>query len=375
MKFIDLQHQYLAYRPEIDARMRGVIEHAQFIMGPEIQELEDVLAARVRVAHAITTANGTASLEMALRALEIGRGDEVITPPFTWISTAEVVRLVGATPVFVDIEERGFNIDPGLLDAAINRKTKAIIAVNLFGQMANYRQISEIAGHRNVPVIEDAAQSFGATQNGQQSGSVTKIGCTSFFPAKPFGCFGDGGAIFTNDDALAERIRAIRIHGATNHEHRYIGTNGRFDTLQAAVLLAKLGHFDDELRARQRVATRYAEALSEICRIPLIIDGNTHTYAQYTIRVVGREQIQQAARDGGVPTVVYYPRCIHEQPAFADLGYVHGDFPVSERAAKEVMSLPLHPFLTMDDQHQVIDVLRSAIVAVGRPQFSGQVHE
>ena len=366
MKFIDLQHQYLQYRPEIDARMRRVIKHAQFIMGPEIKELEDVLAARVGVAHAITTANGTASLEMALRALEIGRGDEVITPPFTWISTAEVVRLVGATPVFVDIEQRSFNIDPGLLDAAINRKTKAIIAVNLFGQMANYRQISEISGRRNVPVIEDAAQSFGATQNGQQSGSVTQIACTSFFPAKPFGCFGDGGAIFTNDDALADRIRAIRIHGETNQEHRYIGTNGRFDTLQAAVLLAKLGYFDDELRARQRVAARYAEALSDVCRIPLLIDGNTHTYAQYTIRVVGREQIQQAARDAGVPTAVYYPRCIHEQPVFADLGYVHGDFPVSERAAKEVLSLPLHPFLTMDDQDQVIGVLRSATMAVGR---------
>ena len=327
------------------------------------------------VAHAITTASGTVGLEIALRSLEIGPGDEVITPPFTWISTAEVVRLVGATPVFVDIEESGFSIDANLLNAAITPKTKAIIAVNLFGQMADYRQISEIAGHRGVPVIEDAAQSFGATQYGRQSGGVTRIGSTSFFPAKPFGCFGDGGALFTNDNNLADRIRAIRNHGGKDYAHRYIGTNGRFDTLQAAVLLAKLGHFDDELRERRRIAVRYDEALNDICRIPVVIDGNTHTYAQYTIRVVEREQIKSAAHDAGVPTAVYYPRCMHEQPAFTDLGYVLGDFPVSERAANEVLSLPMHPFLSTNDQDQIVGVLQSAITAVGERQLAGQPHE
>src|ERR1051325_7117354 len=258
MEFIDLKRQYNVYKNDIDARMRAVLDHGQFIMGPEIAELERKLAEYVGVKHCITVASGTVSLEIALRALEIGPGDEVITVPFTWISTAEVIGLVGATPVFVDIEPLTYNIDVDQIEAAITPRTRAIIPVNLFGQLPDYSRINAIAARHNITVIEDAAQSFGAKQNGKRSCAVSRIGSTSFFPAKPLGCYGDGGALFTDEDALAERMRAIRTHGGVKrHYHTVLGMNARFDTIQAAILLAKLPRFEWEVQERMRIGGRY----------------------------------------------------------------------------------------------------------------------
>ena len=262
LQFIDLKHQFKAYQDEIESRLQKVLEHGQFIMGPEVAELEDVLAKYVGVRHCITVASGTVSLEIALRALGIGPGDEVITVPFTWISSAEVIGLVGAKPVFVDIDPGTYNIDVAVFQRAITPRTKAILPVSLFGQMPDYDRINSIASKHGLPVIEDAAQSFGATQRGRRSASVTTVGSTSFFPAKPLGCYGDGGALFTSEDALAEKMRAIRTHGGVKrHHHPFLGMNGRFDTLQAAVLLAKMPHFESEVEARGRIGARYTSLL------------------------------------------------------------------------------------------------------------------
>jgi UDP-2-acetamido-2-deoxy-ribo-hexuluronate aminotransferase len=375
MEFIDLKTQYRAYQPEIDARMRAVLDHGHFIMGPEIAELEQKLAAYVGVKHAITVSSGTHSLEIALRALDVGPGDEVITVPFTWISSSEVILLVGAKPVFVDITAADFNIDVSKIEAAITPRTKAILPVSLFGQMPDYDAINAIAAKHNITVIEDAAQSFGATQNGRRSCGVTQVGSTSFFPAKPLGCYGDGGALFTSDDALAEKMRAIRTHGGIKrHYHTLAGTNGRFDTLQAAVLLGKLPHFDWEVEQRNRIGARYTELFSTINHQPStihhppstihhppstfspppVMPGNTHVYAQYTIRVADRDALGERLKAAGIPSAVYYPKCLHEQPVFAPLGYKMGDFPESERASREVISLPMHPFLTEEEQDRIV---------------------
>jgi UDP-2-acetamido-2-deoxy-ribo-hexuluronate aminotransferase len=355
MEFIDLKEQYRRYKAETDDRIQRVLAHAHFIMGPEIAELEEALAKYVGVKHCITVASGTASLEIALRALGIGPGDEVVTVPFTWISTAEVIGLVGARPVFVDVEAGSYNMDLGRLEAAITARTKAILPVSLFGQMPDYEKINEIAARHGVPVLEDGAQSFGATQRGRRSCGVTAIGSTSFFPAKPLGCFGDGGALFANDDPLAEKLKAIRTHGGLKrHYHPFLGTNGRFDTLQAAVLLAKLPHFEWEVQERGRIGARYSSALAGHAVVPTVAPGNTHVYAQYTIRVPERDQVAERLKKQGIPTAVYYPKCLHEQPVFGKLGYKWGDFPVSEKASREVLSLPMHPFLSESDQDTVI---------------------
>jgi UDP-2-acetamido-2-deoxy-ribo-hexuluronate aminotransferase len=365
MQFIDLKTQYARHRADIDRRMAAVLEHGQFIMGPEIGQLEAELAAFVGVRHAITVASGTASLEIALRALQIGPGDEVITVPFTWISSAEVIGLVGATPVFVDIERETFNLDPDLLEAAITPRTRAIMPVSLFGQMADYERIGAIAARHGVPVIEDGAQSFGAARHGRKSCGVTLIGSTSFFPAKPLGCYGDGGALFTDDDTLAERMRAIRTHGGVKrHYHPYIGMNSRLDTLQAAVLLAKLGCFRDEVETRCCIGARLSERLADACVTPAVAPGNTHVYAQYTIRVSERDAVASALKAQGIPTAIYYPKCLHEQPAFEQLGYRWGSFPESERASREVLSLPMHPYLTDDEQDRVASAVRQVVLAV-----------
>jgi UDP-2-acetamido-2-deoxy-ribo-hexuluronate aminotransferase len=361
MEFIDLKQQYRRYQTEIDARVHQVLEHGHFIMGPEIAELETALAKYVRVKHAITAASGTDSLEIVLRALGVGAGDEVITVPFTWISTAEVIGLVGAKPVFVDIEPASFSLNVDLIEAAITPRTKAILPVSLFGQMPDYNRINAIAAKHNLPVIEDAAQSFGATQHGRRSGGVTLIGSTSFFPAKPLGCYGDGGALFTNDDALAEKMKAIRIHGGLKrHHHPLLGMNGRFDTIQAAVLLAKLPHFDWEVEQRGRIGARYTDLLRESCVVPEVVPGNTHVYAQYTIRVPNRDALGEKLKAQGIPTAVYYPKCLHEQPVFASLGYQWGDFPESEKAAREVISLPMHPFLSEANQDRIVTAVKQA---------------
>jgi UDP-2-acetamido-2-deoxy-ribo-hexuluronate aminotransferase len=362
MEFIDVKAQYRKYQTAIDERIRKVLDHGHFIMGPEIAELESTLAAYVGVKHCITVASGTDSLEIALRALDVGSGDEVVTVSFTWISTAEVISLVGARPVFVDIEPITYNLDIGKLEQAITARTKAIIPVSLFGQMPDYDQINAIALRHKVAVIEDAAQSFGATQRGRRSCGVTLIGSTSFFPAKPLGCYGDGGALFTQEDALAEKMRAIRTHGALKrHQHPLIGMNGRFDTIQAAVLLAKFPGFDWEVSERGRIGARYSEALRGVCTVPEVTSGNTHVYAQYTIRVPNRDAVAEKLKTQGVPTAVYYPKCLHEQPAFASCGYGWGDFPESETASRAVLSLPMHPFLTEADQDRVVAALRQSV--------------
>jgi UDP-2-acetamido-2-deoxy-ribo-hexuluronate aminotransferase len=359
MEFIDLKQQYRLHGAAIDARIRRVLDHGQFIMGPEIKELEDALSAYVGCKHAITVASGTDSLEIALRALGIGPGDEVVTVPFTWISSCEVIGLVGATPVFVDIDPGTYNLDVGQLERAITPRTKAIMPVSLFGQMPDYGAINRVAAAHGITVIEDGAQSFGATQGGRRSCSVTKIASTSFFPAKPLGCYGDGGALFTDDDNLNEKMRAIRTHGGIKrHHHPLLGMNGRLDTLQAAILVAKLPHFPAEVATRGRIGARYSEKLADVCGVPVVAPGNTHVYAQYTIRVPDRDALGQALKERGIPTAVYYPKCLHEQPVFAPLGYKWGDFPASEQASREVISLPMHPFLSEQDQDTVVEAIR-----------------
>jgi UDP-2-acetamido-2-deoxy-ribo-hexuluronate aminotransferase len=342
MEFIDLKEQYRRYKTEIDERIHRVLDHGHYIMGPEIAELEKVLSGYVGVKHCVTVASGTDSLEIALRALDIGPGDEVITVPFTWISTAEAIGLVGAKPVFVDIEPTTFNMNIDLIEPAITRRSKALLPVSLFGQMPDYARINAIAAKYGLSVIEDAAQSFGATHLGRRSCAVTTIGSTSFFPAKPFGCYGDGGALFTDDDGLAEKMKAIRTHGALKrHQHPFLGMNGRFDTLQAAVLLAKLPHFEWEVQERARIGARYSAALG----------------SRFIVPEVTRDKVVEQLVTAGIPTAVYYPKCLHEQPVFAELGYKQGAFPQSEKACCEVLSLPMHPFLSEADQDCVINAL------------------
>lgn len=356
MEFIDLKEQYRRYKAAIDERILRVLAHGQYILGPEVSELETTLANYVGVKHCIAAASGTASLEIALRALDIGVGDEVITVPYTWISSAEVIALVGARPVFVDIERATYNINIDAIKTTITPKTKAIMPISLFGQMPDYSGINAIAAAHNLAVIEDGAQSFGAAQKGRRSCGVTTIGSTSFFPAKPLGCYGEGGALFTDDDVLAGKMRAIHNHGGLQrHHHTLLGTNGRFDTVQAAVLLAKFPHLDWELEERARIGGRYTERLKNYCQTPVIAPGNTHVYAQYTLRLSDRDKTAQALKQRGIPTAVYYPKCLHEQPVFAKLGYNWGDFPEAEKASREVLSLPMHPFLKESDQDKVIE--------------------
>lgn len=367
MEFIDLKAQYQAYRQEIDSAMAKVLAHGKFIMGPEIGELETKLAEYTGAKYCLSVASGTHSLEIALRALGVGPGDEVISVPFTWISTSEVISLVGAKPVWVDIDPVTFNIDVDKLVAAITPRTKAILPVSLFGQMADYERIAEIAAaHGNIPVIEDGAQSFGATRNGSRSCSCkhTIIASTSFFPAKPLGCYGDGGALFTNDDDLYAKMKAIRTHGGERrHYHTLVGMNGRLDTLQAAILLAKLPHFEDEVAARGRIGARYTELFAAVSGVvaPQIAEGNTSVYAQYTIRVADRDGLGAKLKERGIPTAQYYPKCLHEQPVYAPLGYKWGDFPEAEKASREVLSLPMSPFLSEADQDLVVATIKEIL--------------
>lgn len=317
MEFIDLKSQYEQHKDEINARIQAVLDHGKFIMGPEIEEMEKVLADYVGVRHCISVSNGTHSLEIALRALGVGYGDEVITVPFSWISSAEVIPLVGARPVFVDIDHSTYNMNPDLLESAITAKTKAIMPVSLFGQMPDLERIIAIAAKYDIPVIEDAAQSFGASRNGKRSCGASIIGSTSFFPAKPLGCYGDGGALFTDDDSLAETMRAIRTHGGVRrHHHTHVGTNGRFDTIQAAVILGKWPYFESEVNSRATIGAMYSDLLKKRVRVPVLAEGNTHVYGQYTIRVKAerRDSIIELLKSKGIPTGVYYPKCFHEQP-------------------------------------------------------------
>lgn len=365
MQFIDLKTQYERNKEAIDSAIHNVLDHGQFIMGPEVAKLEKILAEYVGVKHCLTVSSGTHSLEIALRALGVGPGDEVITVPFSWISSAEIIMLVGASPVFVDIDIESYTMDPKKLKKAITPNTKAIIPVSLFGQIPDMESINKIAAENgDIPVIEDAAQSFGATRNDKRSCGASLIGSTSFFPAKPLGCYGDGGALFTNDDKLATIMRAIRTHGGKDrHHHTYVGTNGRFDTLQAAILLAKWPFFQEEVGARKRIGQRYNERLSSVCSVPKTLNGNTHVYGQYTIRIHGeqRDLIREHLNEAGIPTGVYYPKCFHEQPVFKYLGYNYGDFPEAEKASREVISLPMHPFLSNEDQTYITMTLNKFV--------------
>jgi len=360
--FIDLKMQQDVIRPGLERGMHRVLHHGQYIMGPEIKELEQQLAAFVGVQHCITCASGTDALLMALMALDIGPGDEVITVPYTWISTAEVIALLRAKPVFVDILPDTFNMDPGKLEAAITPATKAIMPVGLYGQCADMTRINQIADKHGIPVIEDAAQCFGATHHGKKACNLSLIGCTSFFPSKPLGCYGDGGAIFTPDAALADKMRQIRIHGQkVKHQHPLVGINGRLDTLQAAILLEKFTLFPKECELRAEVGKRYDTLLSGIPGIqaPVIAPGNTSVYAQYTILSPDRDALSKSLQAAGVPSVAYYTRPLHLQGAFADLGHKPGDFPVAETVAAQCLSLPMSPYLSAKDQESVIKAIHA----------------
>tara|TARA_X000000950_G_scaffold177940_1_gene215977 strand:+ start:852 stop:1943 length:1092 start_codon:yes stop_codon:yes gene_type:complete len=360
MRFIDLKSRHQLIGDKINARIQKVMEHGQFILGPEVQEIEEKLAQYTGSKHCVTVSSGTDSLLIALMALGVGAGDEVITVPYTWISTAEVISLLGAKPVFVDIRPDTWNMDETLLEAAITDKTKAIMPVSIYGQCLNIDAINEVAKKYNLPVIEDAAQSFGATYKGKKSCNLSTIGSTSFFPSKPLGCYGDGGALFTNDDELAEKFRWIRVHGQERkHHHPILGVNGRFDTIQAAILLEILEVFPDEVIKRHMLGQTYSTALADIENLstPMIGEHNTSVYAQYTILSEQREEIHQSLIEKHIPSVSYYSVPLHLQPIFNNLGHEAGDFPVAEKVANQCLSLPMSPYLTQEDQSKVIDAI------------------
>ncbi|MBK44140.1 MAG: aminotransferase DegT [Roseovarius sp.] len=342
--FVDLAAQQDRLRSEIEEGIARVLAHGQYILGPEVAELEDKLAAHCGAAHCITVANGTDALQIALMALGVGPGDEVITPGFSYIATAEAAVVLGARVVYVDIDPVTCTLDPALLEAAITPRTRAIIPVSLYGQPADFDAINGIAERHGVPVIEDAAQSFGASYKGRRSGNLSTIGCTSFFPSKPLGCYGDGGAVFTSDAALATAIRQIARHGQDRRYHHIrVGVNSRLDTLQAAILLPKLAILDDEIAARQRLAEAYDAALAPLgLATPTVVEGRTSAWAQYTVRVRDRDAVQAALREAGIPTAVHYPLPLNRQPAVAD---AEAQLPEGDRAAEEVLSLPMHPYL------------------------------
>ena len=341
--FIDLKTQYQALKPSIDARIQAVLDHGQYIMGPEVAELEERLAAYTGAKHCITVASGTEALLIALMALGVRPGDEVITTPFTFVATAEMIVLLGAVPVFVDIDPETCNIDASKIEAAITPKTRAIMPVSLYGQPADMDEINAIAArHGNIPVIEDAAQSFGAEYKGKKSCNLSTIGCTSFFPSKPLGCYGDGGAIFTSDEGLAKAMREIRVHGQEKrYVHTRIGVGGRMDTLQCAIVLAKLERFDWEIEQRLKIGARYNELLAG--KLPVVTQrpDRTSVFAQYTVFVENREHVQEKLKAAGVPTAVHYPVPLHVQSAYRALCRVSGSVQKAESRAREVMSLPM----------------------------------
>ena len=365
MEFIDLKSQYQRLKPGIDAAIQRVLDHGQFILGPEVSQIESRLAGYTGAKHCISVANGTDALQVALMALGVGPGDEVITPGFTYIATAETVALLGARPVYVDIDARTYNLDPLRLEAAITPRTKAIVPVSLYGQCADMDAIAGVAAAQGISVVEDAAQSFGATYKGRRSCNLSTIACASFFPSKPLGCYGDGGAVFTSDDNLARVIRQIARHGQDRRYHHIrIGVNSRLDTLQAAILLEKLLILDEEIEQRQRVASRYARLLGEVgvASTPFVEPWSVSVWAQYTVRVPFRDLVQKRLAEAGVPTAVHYPIPLNRQPAVQDqLAQV----PVGDEIARQVMSLPMSPYLTDSDQEKVVSKLAEAIAACG----------
>ena len=370
MQFIDLAAQQERIRDRVDAAIARVLDHGRYVMGPEVAQLEEELGRFCGAEHVVSCASGTDALLLALLARGVGSGDAVLVPSFTFASTAEVVALVGATPVFVDVEDRTFNLDVERVADAFaspprGLRVAAVIPVDLFGLPADHRALSELAESHGAWVLADAAQSFGATRDGRTVGTMAPLTTTSFFPAKPLGCYGDGGAVFAASAEDAEVLRSLRVHGSGSHKYdnERIGINGRLDTIQAAVLLEKLAIFADELEARDRVARAYNEALAglEGIELPLVPDGCTSSWAQYTLRLPRRDAVAEALKAHGVPPAVYYPRPLHQQTAYRSFPTAPGGLPVSERLAGEVLSLPMHPYLSEDDQARAVAALRAAL--------------
>jgi UDP-2-acetamido-2-deoxy-ribo-hexuluronate aminotransferase len=362
MQFVDLQAQYQKYKTEIDAEIHEVLDSSQYIMGGKISEFENNLSSYTNAKHSIGCSSGTDALLIALMALDLDIGDEVITTPFTFIATAEVIALLKLRPVFVDIEDETYNIDPNKIEEKISDKTKVIMPVGIFGQPADMDAINKIASKHNLTVIEDAAQSFGSEYKNKKSGNLSTIGCTSFFPAKVLGGYGDGGAIFTSDDALALKMRQLLNHGQTErYVHKYIGINARLDALQAAIINVKLKYFDEEIKERNAVAERYNEAFknNQTMITPMVKEDRTSVYAQYSIRVKDgkRQELINFLSSKGVPTAIHYPIPLHLQEVFAYLNQGKGSFPIAEQISNEIMSLPMSAFLTESDQKQVIELV------------------
>jgi len=364
MDFVDLKTQYRTLKGAIDARIQTVLDHGQYVLGPEVAELEQRLGAYVGAKHAVACASGTDALLIALMALDVKPGDEVVTCPFTFAATVEMIVLLGARPVLADVQPDTCNLDPALLERALTPRTRAVMPVALYGQPADMDEINAIAARRGVAVIEDAAQSFGAAYKGRRSCALSTIGCTSFFPSKPLGCYGDGGAVFTDDPALAQAFREIRHHGQSGrYHHTRVGINGRLDTIQCAVLLAKLERFDWEVAERQAIAQRYDAMLAGLApavrTLPVRAD-RTSVYAQYTVRVENRTALEQKLKAAGIPTAVHYPVALHRQPAYERF-FPGARFPVAEALAREVLSLPMHPYLDEPTQRRIVAAVRGAI--------------
>jgi len=351
--FANLQYQYQLYKKEIDEAIQKVLSHGKYIMGPEVAELEENLCKFTKAKNAITCSSGTDALLLAMMALDIKPGDEIITTPFTFIATAETIALLGAKPVFVDIDETTYNIDTSKIEEAITPKTKAIMPVSLYGQPANLDELqSLITNHQSLYLIVDGAQSFGATYRGKAEVHYCDIYTTSFFPAKPLGCFGDGGAVLTNNDELAEKMKMLRVHGQDKrYHHKYIGLGARMDTLQCAVVNVKLKHYKKDLALRQEVASKYTKLFTNHQSLitPIVKDNRTSAWAQYSIRVKNRDDLQVKLKEAGIPTAVHYPMPLHLQECFSYLNYKKMDFPIAEKVSNEILSLPMNPYLTKDE--------------------------
>lgn len=368
IEFIDLGAQQRRIGDKVEAAVKRVLAHGKYIMGPEVKTLEEQLARFSGVKHVVSCASGTDALSLPLMALGVGPGDAVFVPTFTFAATAEVVALVGATPIFVDVEAGSFNMDVKSLQRAVDSvpkglTPKGIIPVDLFGQPADYVAIDAVAKAKNLWVLADAAQSFGATQGNKRTGAMGRVAGTSFFPAKPLGCYGDGGAIFTDDDGLNDIMKSLRVHGqgSDKYDNVRIGMNGRLDTIQAAILLEKLAIFEDEIAARQRVGKRYNDLLRGTVTVPEVGDNFTSVWAQYTLRLPNRDKVAAALKAEGIPTAIYYPRPLHQQTAYRDFPVAPGGCPTSEKLAAEVLSLPMHPYLDTATQDRIVAAVKSAV--------------
>jgi UDP-2-acetamido-2-deoxy-ribo-hexuluronate aminotransferase len=362
INFIDLQAQYQEYKSEIDSEIQKVLDSSGYIGGPQLSQLSETLATYTGAKYCLPVSSGTDALVVALMAYDIGAGDEVITTPFTFIATAEVISFLGATPVFVDIDEKTYNIDPSKIEAAITSKTKAIMPVALYGQPVDMDEINAIAKKYNLPVIEDVCQSFGVEYKGVKSCNLSEIGCTSFFPSKPLGCYGDGGAIFTSDDALYEKMKSIANHGqGERYVHQYIGLNGRLDAIQAAVLNVKMRYFAGEVTKRQEIGQVYSTKLADAELItPEIKSDRTTPYAQYSVRTKDRAGLSKKLNEAGIPTAVHYPIPLYKQVAYKNLNINPNDFPISEKISEEIMSLPMSPYLSQEDQDFIVNTIKGS---------------